>query len=142
MKPFNFAMQKVLDLRTHYENEAKVELGRAVGVLTDLENKLIVLAAEQNRASSSQFQSGNDANTMQQYMYYLIRLENIKEQLLKETAIAELKVEEARELYIEASRERKVLDKLKEKKVKEHRKYVLYEEAKELDDTHSHSSII
>jgi flagellar FliJ protein len=67
-------------------------------------------------------------------MYYLVRLDNTKEQLLKEAAMAELKVEEAREVFIEASRERKVLDSLKEKKQKEYHKTKLNEETKVLDD--------
>ena len=46
----------------------------------------------------------------------------------------ELKVEEARNAFLEASRERKVLDKLKEKRQKEYRKEMLGEEAKVLDD--------
>ncbi|MCL2130131.1 MAG: flagellar export protein FliJ, partial [Treponema sp.] len=64
----------------------------------------------------------------------LIRLDNLKEQLLKEAAMAELKVEEAREIFMEASRERKVLDKLKEKRQKEYRKEMLLEQSKTLDD--------
>jgi flagellar FliJ protein len=71
---------------------------------------------------------------MQQYMFYLIRLHNTREQLLSEAAMAELKVEEAREVFLEASRERKVLDKLKEKRYKEYRKMALTEETKALDD--------
>jgi flagellar FliJ protein len=45
-----------------------------------------------------------------------------------------MKVEEAREAFLEASRERKVLDKLKEKKQKEYHKIKLNEETKVLDD--------
>jgi len=71
---------------------------------------------------------------IQQYMYYLLRLDYTKEQLLKEAALAEQKVEEAREEYLEASRERKVLDKLKEKRQKEYRKEIFTEETKVLDD--------
>ena len=71
---------------------------------------------------------------MQQYMFYLLRLDNTKEQLLNEAAMAELKVEEARSAFLEASKERKVLDKLKEKRQKEYRKQMFVEETKILDD--------
>ena len=134
MKQFNFKLQKLLDLRQHYEDEAKLELGRAVSILTDLENKLRVLGQEQARAAAAQFSPGNDAYAMQQYMYYLTRLENLKEQLLSDAAAAELNVEKARQAFIEASRERKVLDKLKEKRQMEYRKFVLTEEIKTMDD--------
>ena len=136
MKSFKFKLQKVLNLREHYENEAKLELGRAVGVLVELENNLSALGREQAKAAEEQFRSGNSVSLMQQYMFYQMRLEIEKEQLLTELAKAELKVEEARELFIEASRERKVLEKLKEKRQKDHRKNMLYEEAKVLDEVY------
>jgi len=134
MKTFSFRLQKLLNLRKHYEEEAKIELGRAVGVLAELEGKIAALAAERVRAAAAQFKPGNSALEIQQYMYYLLRLDNTRDQLLKEAAIAEMKVEQAREVFLEASRERKVLDNLKEKKQKEYKKAKLDEETKTLDD--------
>ena len=134
MKAFTFPFQKVLNLRRFHEDEAKMELGRAMGVLADLEARILALAQERARAQSAQFSPENSAAIIQEYMFYLLRLDNIKEQLLKEAALAEIKVEQAREAFIEASRERKVLDKLKDKRQKEYRKYVFNEETKALDD--------
>ena len=134
MKTFNFGLQKVLSLRKHHEDEAKIELGRAVGVLAELESKILAIGQERVRAAAAQFVPGNSAAQMQQYMFYILRLDNTKEQLLKEAALAELKVEEAREVFLEASRERKVLDKLKEKRQKEYRKEMHAAETKTLDD--------
>jgi len=134
MKPFVFRLEKLLNLRKHYEDEAKIELGRAIGVLAELERKIRALAAERVRAAAEQFRPGNSAIQIQQYMYYLVRLDNTKDRLLKEAAMAEMKVEEARDAFLEASRERKVLDNLKEKKQKENRKLKLNEETKVLDD--------
>ena len=134
MKPFTFGLQKVLSLRKHHEDEAKIELGRAVGVLAELESNILTIAQERSRAASAQFIPGNSAAEMQQYMFYILRLDNTKEQLLKETAMAELKVEETREAFLEASRERKIMDKLKDKRRLEYRKMALADEAKELDE--------
>jgi len=134
MKPFVFRLEKLLNLRKYYEEEAKIELGRSVGVLAELEGKLRALAAERVRAAAAQFMPGNSAIQIQQYMYYLVRLDNTKDHLLKEAAMAAMKVEEAREAFLEASRERKVLDNLKEKKQKEYHKLKLNEETKILDD--------
>jgi len=134
MKPFVFELEKLLDLRKYYEDEAKIELGRAVGVLTELEGKIRALAVERVQAAAAQFRPGNGAIEIQQYMYYLLRLDNTKDLLLREAAMAEMKVEEAREAFLETSRERKVLDNLKEKKQKEYRKLKLNEETKVLDD--------
>ena len=134
MKAFSFNLEKVLNLRKFREDEAKIELGRAVGILSELENRLRRLGLEIVSAEEAQFCTDNSARVIQQYMRYLVRLENTRDQLLKEAAAAELKVEQARNVFIEASRERKVLDKLKEKRYKEYRGFVLAEEIKTLDD--------
>jgi flagellar FliJ protein len=137
MKPFAFSLEKVLSLRKYYEDEAKIELGRAMGILAELEGNIQAIGRERVRAAAAQFSPSNSAAMIQQYMFYIIRLDNTKEQLLKEAAMAELKIEEAREAFLEASRERKVLDNLKEKRQKEHRKIQLREETKILDDISS-----
>ena len=134
MKPFVFNLEKVLGLRKYREEETKIELGKAIGILADLENRILALAQERTRAAAAQFSPGNSGAQIQQYMFYLLRLDNTKEQLLKEAAMAELKVEEARNVFIEASRERKVLDKLKDKRQKEYRKEMIVQETKILDD--------
>ena len=134
MKPFVFNLEKVLGLRKYREEETKIELGKAISFLADLENRIKILGQERVRAAEAQFNPENSAAQIQQYMFYLIRLDNTKEQLLEEAALAELKVEEARDVFLEASRERKVLDKLKEKRQKEYRKQMFAEETKILDD--------
>lgn len=133
MKAFKFSLEKVLNLRKFREDEAKIELGRAVSVLAEIELKIKNIAEERIRSAAAQFAPENNAHEIQQYMYYLLRLDNTKEQLLNDAAMAELKVEEARNVFIEASRERKVLDKLKEKRLKEYRKSMFAEEAKALE---------
>ena len=134
MKAFSFGLEKVLNLRKFHEDEAKIELGRAIGVLADLESRLFAVGRERVRASAAQFAPGNNALVIQQYMFYIIRLDNLTEELLKEITVAEMKVEDARNAFLEASKERKVLDKLKDKRQKEFRKAVLNEETKTLDD--------
>jgi len=137
MKAFAYSLEKILKLRKHYEDEAKIELGRAVSLLSEIEQKIFTVVGETASAQEAQFAPGNTAPQMQQYMFYLIRLHNTKEELLKEAAKAELVVEKAREAFLEASRERKVLDKLKEKRLKEHRKMALAEETNAMDDIYA-----
>jgi flagellar FliJ protein len=109
-------------------------LGRAIGVLSGLEQQIRSLAEERSRAAAAQFSPSNSAAMIQQYMFYLIRLDYTKEGLLKDAALAEQKVEEARELFLEASRSREALDKLKEQKEKEYKKALNAEENKTIDD--------
>lgn len=137
MKKFSFNLEKVLRLREYNEQETRLELGRAVSALSEIENNITLVAAERFRSAALQFESTNTAKEIYQYSLYLSRLDSMKEKLIKEAAAAELKVEEARSIYIEASRERKVLDKLKEKKEAEYKRNFYKEETKTLDDVAS-----
>jgi len=137
MKPFRFGLEKILNLRKYREEEARIELGRAIGILTDIENRIMAVGQERARAAAGQFDPANSIIQIQQYTFYLLRLDTLKEQLLKDAAAAELVVEKARELFVEASRERKVLDKLKEKRQKENRKEFYAAETKTMDEMSS-----
>jgi len=134
MKRFIFNLEKVLNLREYRERETEIELGRAVSSLTLIENQMKAAAVEKSRAASLQFSPANSALVMRSYEFYLRRLEAEEDRLEKEAALAEIQVEEARDAYLDASRERKVLDKLKEKREKEYRKEALREETGVLDD--------
>ena len=131
MKKFSFSLEKILDLRKYREQETEIELGRAVGILSAIEQN--ILFVKQERLRSGNEYSENSA-MLYPYLLYAERLDRQKEQLLKDAIRAEKKVDEARVVYIEASRDRKVLDKLKEKQETEYRKFVLSEETKVLDD--------
>jgi flagellar FliJ protein len=134
VKRFHFDLEKVLELRLYREQETEIELGRAIGALTAIENRIADLARERIKAGEERFSGGYGAAEIRSYDLYILRLDKTRDLLLEEAAQAELKVEEARKVYLEASRDRKVIDKLKEIKQKEHRKTMLTEEVKMLDD--------
>jgi flagellar FliJ protein len=137
MKRFHFNLQKVLDLRAWREQDAEIELGRAISRLTELTNRLKALAEERFRAVADRFVRSNSAEDMFTYERYITRLDSQKEELLKEAAEAELAVSERREAYLAASRDRKVLDKLRERRFGEYRRLALREEVKLTDDAAS-----
>ena len=146
MKRFKFGLEKVLKLRQHNEHEARVELGRAIGILAGIENEIKRNAETRADAVKERFtgiSAGGDnaADTgyggslsMHAWDAYIHRLELEADRLTEEAARAETVVEEKRNLYIEASRELKVMENLKERREKEHRKEMFVEETKELDD--------
>jgi flagellar FliJ protein len=134
MKRFRFDLEKILEIRAYREREAEIELGRATGVLTALEQEIKSVAAARSRAASGRFAPGNGFGEIRQYDLYICRLDAEGDRLLGEAAEAELKVENARQVFLEASRERKVLDKLREKRLREYRGELLAEEVKTLDD--------
>jgi flagellar FliJ protein len=137
MKRFNFSLQRLLELREHREQEAKIELGKAIGALAVIEQRLDAVSMERARAMTDRYSHNMDS--FRNYDLYIRRLEQTTEKLQKEAALAELEVNEKRDLFIEASRDRKVLDKVKERRKQEHRKEMFAEETKELDDTGSRS---
>jgi flagellar FliJ protein len=138
VKRFKFGLEKVLKLRHHNEHEARVELGRAIGVLAGIENEIKRNAATRANAIQERF-AGLNADSggslsMHAWDAYINRLELEADRLMEEAVRAETVVEEKRGLYIEASRELKVMENLKERREKEHRKEMFMEETKELDD--------
>lgn len=134
MKRFNFSLEKVLKLREYNESEARIELGRAIGVLTEIENKIKRAAIAKNNAMQERFSHLSGGEAMLTWDNYIARLDQETEKLLKEAAKAELVVEEKRALYMEASREKKVMENLKDKRRAEYRKQVLAAETREMDD--------
>jgi flagellar FliJ protein len=127
-------MEKVLSLRKYREQETKIDLGRAVGALAEIENNIRRTAESRLHAARERFSDGNGAADILAWDNYITRLDREAEKLMEDAAKAETIVEEKRGLYLEASRERKVIEKLKEKREKEYRREAFAEETKELDD--------
>jgi flagellar FliJ protein len=124
-----------LELREYAEQEAKIELGRAVGELTLIEQRIASVAEERRRAAGERFAAGNSFTEIQNYEWYITRLDQTRDQLLMDAARAELAVAEKRDVFMEASRERKALDKLRERRLGEYKKYVQEEDQKEADES-------
>jgi flagellar FliJ protein len=144
VKRFSFNLEKVLELRQYHEQEAKNELGRAISILTAIENNIKQNALIHSQAVQQRFTGLGDSDigiaadtaaaSMLAWNTYILRLEQEAERLMEEAARAEMVVEEKRNLYLEASRELKVMEKLKEKRENEYRKEFFAAETRELDD--------
>ena len=131
MKKFNFPLQKVLQLRKFKEEECKLALGQAISVLNMIEKEIKENAARQQSAASQRFA---DASQFASWDIYIVRLEQEAQKLMEKAAQAELVVEEKRQQYLEASREVKAIEKLKEKRESEYRKAVLDYQMAEIDE--------
>jgi flagellar FliJ protein len=140
VKRFRFDLEKLLELRAYREREAEQELARAMGELASIEARIRALAEERVAVAGDRFATGRTSADMRSAELYLLRLDKMKEALFEAAAKAELVVTAAREAYVEASRERKVLDKLKEKRKSEYRKTAGTEEIKAMDDISGGSS--
>ena len=132
MKRFTFKLEKILRLRENREKETEIELGKAVGILSAVEAQIKNVTEEKVLAVQNRF-LGN-FNQMRSYEFYIQRLDKTKDILLEDAAMAELEVEKARGIYLEASRDRKIFTRLKERQQKEYRRFVNLEEIKIIDD--------
>ena len=134
MKRFRFDLEKLLELRRYREKEAELDLARALGELSVIESRLREIAQERVRAATDRFAPGRGAADMRSAELYIIRLDKTRDALIEAAAKAELAVEAAREVFAAAGRDRKVFDKLKEKRKSEYRKAAANEEIAALDD--------
>jgi len=131
MKKFKFSLEKVLQLRKFREEECKLALGQAISILNKIENEIKKTALKRINAASNRF---SDINDISSWEVYIQRLDQEAKKLTEQAAQAELVVEEKRATYLEAQKELKVMDKLKEKRQKEYRKEMLTAEMNEVDD--------
>jgi flagellar FliJ protein len=140
MKRFSFPLQKLLDLREFREKQAEIDLGKAIASrdAIQLEIEDIALRRVSSAAERTARAPIHDLLAIENYIH---RLDVKKEELLEDLASAELVVEKKRELYMEATRERQILTKLREKKAEAWKKEYLNEEAAVLDDIANSRSV-
>jgi flagellar FliJ protein len=130
MRRFKFNLEKILKLREFKEEQCKLALGQAISVLNIIENEIRETAVKRHKAAFLRF---NDSQEIASWDLYILRLEQEAEKLTEQAAQAQIVVEEKRALYMEASRDLKTMEKLKEKQQKEYRKEILDYEMNEID---------
>ena len=120
-----------MQLRKFKEEECKLALGQAISILNLIENDIKETAVKKHQAAAQRF---TDPLEMVTWDNYIIRLDIKAEQLLEKASQAEIVVEEKRNLYLEAQRDLKAIEKLKEKQQKEYRKEMLNYEMNQVDE--------
>ena len=133
MKRFSFSLQKILDIREFAERQAQIELGRAVAEVNRINSDLEAVAQEKIRMihQKPQEMTLNDFVVRENYMK---RLELTKERLLEDLAAAQLVVDEKREIFAEALKQRKILCNLRDKQYAQYKKDALVAEDNAVDD--------
>ncbi len=133
MKAFHFKLERILSLRKHREREWEIRLAEVTGRCVQLSREI----EDRNRRKGETLLQMPGAGSVSGYLAihgYMKRLEQEMEKKSAELAVAEQEREAVQEKYLEYSRERKVLDNLKEKREREYRKTQKMEEVKEIDD--------
>jgi len=118
MRKFQFRLERFLDIRKYKEREWELKLATITGVCISIRNRIkenlkkIVISMKQRAMHSDSI----DIENFLAYENFIVRLEHEISALQEELAIKELEREKIQDSYLIASRERKVLEKLKEKK--------------------------
>ena len=133
MKRFHFRLEKLITIRRHREEKLEIELAKAVSKVLGIENEIRFRTTEKSRVFNAD--SAGDIEYEMVKARYIFRLDKEVNDLRKKLDKALKQREEAKEKFLAASRERKVLDKLKERKQAEFYHQQKMEEIKESDDT-------
>ena len=133
MKKFNFSLDKVLTLRAFYEKQAEIALSRAVSERDIVKNKIENIDAKVLEYSPI-FSQDVDMSILLSTENYIKGLKVKKVELEEELISLESKVKLCIEKYTEKSKDRKILERLKDKKFEEWKKAFNKEEAIIIDE--------
>ncbi|MBD3174650.1 MAG: flagellar export protein FliJ [Armatimonadia bacterium] len=133
-KPFQFSLQKVLEYRVHLEDTLRTELAelrRERAMLVERREQLETEVAERvQRLTAGEF----DVLQVKMTTHYVNRLEGLIQHTRQRIAEMDEAIEEKRQALVEASRNRKVMEKLKETAYEEYRAEELRTEQLFLDE--------
>lgn len=133
MKKFKFRLQKVLEHRDRIRDERRRELRARMAEHAEAVQKLQSLRdAQANLGFTAE--GPCDVGTLTLLSAYGERLKVEIVRQIEVIAEAEVKVEEARELYVAASTDAKALEMLREKRLVEYNETVLKHDADQIDE--------
>ena len=133
MRRFSFRLQRVLDIREQIRDELRQELVRKNH---ERDEELQVLARLEQESLQIKIEEGGTYSASELVMFgaYSVRLKQLMEQQQQRVAAAIKQVEEAKERYIEASKEAKALEMLRQKRREEYTEQQLKEDGRQLDE--------
>ena len=145
MRRFQFRLERFLELRRWKEREWEMALARVQGECLRLERRIEEIAIEIGASRFTEYVAGSsdeglgvprriDVLTMARRELYVQRLARERERARELLAERRKELEKVRVKYLEAARERKVLDKLRERREAEYYEHQVDEEFKTIDD--------
>jgi len=139
MRRFQFRLERFLELRRWKEREWELKLARAQGECLLLENRIREIGEEIGASRLAQFSDGRrvDVELMARRELFVQRLAVERERAQVTLVEKRREMEKVRAGYLEASRDRKVLDKLKDRRSEEYYDRQRDEEYKAVDDLNS-----
>ena len=133
MKKFVFELEQLLNLRKYEQDQAQIELGKAVQVEQKIQDGLDTLAQQYvatKELTKGQTDFGQIAKTQQFYNF----IKQQKEKLFDDMAKAKIVTEEKRAVFNVAMQKHESIKKLKERQYEAFKDEQKKAEAKALDD--------
>ena len=115
MRRFHFSMQQLLKLKIHREKEWEIKLGELTGRMEEIRRQIEECGRRRLECFSARTASVRDFNTLTASHNYVRRMEQQTERLRHDLNTLAKEREEMQSHYLEASKERKVFDRLREK---------------------------
>lgn len=134
---FNFKFQSILNLKIRIEDQKKSKYGEANEELKRQRDKLNVLLEEREHQYNLMREKGKEGLTPKDLIVYNNYMERLKKSIEIQTTIvkkAEKDVEKARLELVEAAKQRKMFETLKEKKLEEYWEEYYKKEQAQLDE--------
>ncbi len=135
MKKFSFELEDLLKLRLFQQEEAEIELGKAVAEENRIQNKLDQLA-EQYAVAKKNAAGVTDFSMIAASQQFFIFIKQQQEKLFSDMAKAKLITEEKRNVFKQALQKTESLSKLKEKQLD------LYHQAENLEEENNTDDLV
>ncbi|MDC0336541.1 flagellar export protein FliJ [Pseudodesulfovibrio sp.] len=134
VKPFKFKLDKVLEYREQLEEQAKAELAKAQEAHDAQAAVVADFLARQKVHMGKERESQKSANDMWLWRQYKEALEQDLERERIQLSKLELNLHQKRQHAVERSKEKKLLEKLRETQAKKHHEEESAREEKENDE--------
>ena len=136
MRRFQFRLERFLDLRRWREREWEIKLAQAQGKVIVLQRRIEEIGCVIGESYERSFTRERlvDIEGMSRRELFVQRLAAERGRKAAELVVRTREMEEVHARYLEAARDRKVLDKLKERRAGEYHDRQLDEEFKANDD--------
>ncbi len=135
MRRFAFKLEKLLEIREYHEREWEIKLAEVSSRCLSVDQEIASWGERRRQETSIGYHEGPvDVSRLSDRDHYLTLIDDRVRNLRRNRDRLENERSEVQERYLEASRKRKVLTKLKERRSAEYYRTARREEGKEIDE--------
>ncbi len=134
MKRFKFNLERLLKIREHEEHEWEIKLGKAVSECVRIQTEIERRQSEISKTLLTRGSINNREEELLVMEFYKHRMNKEAGELRNKLVRAEKERDKVKADFLEVSKNRKILTKLKEKREKEYYKQQLKQEFNNTDE--------